>query len=362
MRLLHIIPSLDWGSAERQLPLVFGELPGERFDQRLIVLRGHVPAGFPREDRITALELPSRFDLASCRQLRQCVRDFAPDILHSWRRQAGRLVAASCTQVKARRVVSVWQWRSSADWWGRALDYATLRATALRLAPSWMESSARFPAARLTSVGYGITPADGDDRKRRCRQKITQALGIRGDVALVGVVGPLLRESRVQDAIWAGDLLKVVRDDVHVIVAGYGPLAGRLRTFRRQAQIEDRVHFVSQSQHIDAALSASDCVWITGQTCVGMPTLLEAMARGIPVIATDLPCHRRYVSDQHTGMIVNVGHRAGFARQTLRLLEATEMASQLATAAAATVARRCAVPQVAAQYAALYGRLRASAA
>ena len=44
MRLLHIIPSLDWGSAERQLPLVFGELPGERFDQRLIVLRGHVPA------------------------------------------------------------------------------------------------------------------------------------------------------------------------------------------------------------------------------------------------------------------------------------------------------------------------------
>ena len=78
-----------------------------------------------------------------------------------------------------------------------------------------------------------------------------------------------------------------------------------------------------------------DCVWITGQTCVGMPTLLEAMARGIPLIATDLPCHRRYVSDQRTGMIVNVGHRAGFARQTLRLLDDPELARQLAPAAAA---------------------------
>jgi glycosyltransferase involved in cell wall biosynthesis len=359
MRLLHVIPSLDWGSAERQLPIVFGELSGLSFDQQMIVLRGGVPDDTPRKDRITALDLPRRLDLASCRKLCQCVRDFAPDILHTWRREACRLVAASCPAGPAHRVISLWGWQPAADWLGRTLDYATLLAPAVRLAPSWMESCVRFPSWQLMSVGYGITP-DGDvDRKQRCRQEVTEALGIPGDVRLVGVVGPLLREGRIQDAIWTGDLLKVVRDDVHVIIAGYGPMGARLRTFRRQVQIEDRVHFVSQPQEIDTALTASDCVWITGQSSLGMPTLLEAMARGIPVIATDLPCHRRYVSDQRSGMIVNLGHRAGFARQTLRLLDDSDLAGRLAAAAAAHVARRCAVPLVASQYAALYERLGA---
>ena len=172
MRLLHIIPSLDWGSAERQLPLVMRCLPGEQFDQRLIVLRGGVPAEFPHQERITALQLPRRLDLASCGRLRECIHDFAPDILHSWRHEACRLATVSCPSLPARRLVSVWRWRSIGDWLGRAADFATQLPLAARLAPSWMESSARFPAARLTSVTYGVGNEIRPEAKRQRRSRV----------------------------------------------------------------------------------------------------------------------------------------------------------------------------------------------
>jgi glycosyltransferase involved in cell wall biosynthesis len=131
-----------------------------------------------------------------------------------------------------------------------------------------------------------------------------------------------------------------------------------LKLFRRQAQVQDRAHFVFQPQRAETALDALDCVWITGQTSLGVPTLLEAQARGIPVIATDLPCHRRYVSDYRTGLIVNVGHRAGFARQTLRLFDQPELASSLASAATEFALRTCDVTRVVEEYQRLYQRTR----
>ena len=357
MRVVHIIPSLDWGSAERQLRFVMRELPAGKFEQRLIVLRGKVADGDPLAARIMVLDWPSRIDLSSCHRLRRCVLDLAPDIVHAWRSEANRLVAATCQGVTARRVASLWRWRSRSEWLARALDYAALLPLSARLAPAWMESNARFANAQYTPVTYGVEADNDTDRRRQHRAELCHRLGIPNDTRLVGFVGPLLRESRVKDAIWAGDLLKVLRDDVHVLIVGYGLMMGRLQAFRRQVQIEDRVHFVSDPRRIDAALDALECIWITSQTAIGMPVLLEAMARGIPVIATDLPCHRRYLLDQRTGFIVNVGHRAGFARQTARLLDDPNLTRQLASAARASIAKRCAVPQAARQYADLYQRL-----
>jgi glycosyltransferase involved in cell wall biosynthesis len=351
MRLLHIIPSLDWGSAERQLRMLLSRLP---LEQRVIVLRGEVAEGILGAGQIRALDLPRRLDLEGYRRLRHAVQQFAPDVLHAWRRESCRLVASCCWGISARRVASFFDWRPKADWPGQAFDCFASSRMRTRLVPRWMDSSARFPAAQLTSIGYGVTLQQDANRRSIHRSELSSTFGIPTDCPLVGYVGPLLRESRVQDAIWVGDLLKVVRDDVHVLIVGYGPMVGRLSTFRRQVQIEDRVHFVSSPHHVESALQSLDCVWITCQTCVGTSTMLEAMARRIPVIATDLPCHRRFIISGRTGFIVNVGHRAGFARQTIRLLDNRRFARELADSAAESVARQCAARDVVEEYASVY--------
>ena len=45
---------------------------------------------------------------------------------------------------------------------------------------------------------------------------------------LIGLVGRLWPQKRVKDAIWAADLLKVIRDDVHLLIVGDGPQRDRL--------------------------------------------------------------------------------------------------------------------------------------
>ena len=152
MRLLHIIPSLDWGSAERQLQILLRELPPDRFDQQVLLLRRSPSEGNPLADRLTALDLPRRIDLAAYWQFGRCVRKLAPDILHTWRSEACRLATVCCPHLRARHVASLWHWRSAADWFGRALEFGSLWPLAARLAPPWMESSARFAASQFTSI------------------------------------------------------------------------------------------------------------------------------------------------------------------------------------------------------------------
>lgn len=358
MRILHVIPSLNWGSAERQLQILLRELPSSQFEQQLLVLRGAIPGNLPTGVRGIALNLGPRVNLAGLMRLRRSIKMATPDVLHAWRLEACRLGSLAGRLLPMRRLASVWQPPVSSRWFSTMANGAALRSMSACMTPRWAESNAWYADSGFQSVGYAAVPPSSTSASSRakCRTRLAERLGIPADAPLVGFVGPWLRENRIKDVIWAADLLKVVRDDVHVLVGGYGPMRGRLRRFRKQVRIEDRVHFVSDPAMMDSSLGALDCVWVTSQTCAGMPTLLEAMSRGIPVIATDQSCHRRYITDGHSGLIVNVGHRAGFARQTLRLLDDPGFAQQLGVAGQDSIARRCAVSSVVEEYTSLYNK------
>ena len=57
-------------------------------------------------------------------------------------------------------------------------------------------------------------------------------------------------QKRVKDAIWAADLLKVIRDNVHLLVIGDGPHRDRLHRFRDQVVIADKVHFLGSRNDV----------------------------------------------------------------------------------------------------------------
>ncbi|MEM8678042.1 MAG: glycosyltransferase, partial [Planctomycetota bacterium] len=97
----------------------------------------------------------------------------------------------------------------------------------------------RSPQAKL---GYRVHPAD--EGATTTRGTIRHQLGLPLDSKLVGMAGSLGPEDHLKDAIWAADLLKVVRDDVHLLLIGNGPDRWRWEKFRRAVQIEDRVHFL----------------------------------------------------------------------------------------------------------------------
>jgi glycosyltransferase involved in cell wall biosynthesis len=85
--------------------------------------------------------------------------------------------------------------------------------------------------------------------------------------------------------------------------------------------------------------------------------VMEAMAVGVPVVATDISGNRDLVRHGETGYLVPVGDRAAFARHTLAMLNDAELARRLGEAGRERVLANFSVRQMVDRHAELYRRL-----
>jgi len=113
-----------------------------------------------------------------------------------------------------------------------------------------------------------------------------------------------------------------VRPDVHLYVAGRGDADAARKLVPRGHR--ERVTFLGLvDEQTRGELLASADLYVapnTGGESFGI-ILIEAMAAGAPVLASDLPAFRRVLEDGELGTLFPVGDAAALAAETLRLLE-----------------------------------------
>jgi glycosyltransferase involved in cell wall biosynthesis len=207
-------------------------------------------------------------------------------------------------------------------------------------------------ADKFRVIANGIGPPPPSDCTRA---QLLAELGLPEGTRLIGAINRLWPQKRVKDVIWAADLLKVVRDDVHVLVIGDGPHQARLLRYRDQVRIADRVHFLGVRDDVPRMLPHFDCLWLAS-AYEGLPNaIMEAMACAVPVVATNISGNRDLVVHGVTGYLVPIGDRAGIARHTNRLLDDPALAKRLGTAGRAKIEREFTVDRMVEAYAALYG-------
>ncbi len=136
-------------------------------------------------------------------------------------------------------------------------------------------------------------------------------LGIPDDAVVAAFVATLDRAhhfKRVDVAIDA--LAKAPRKDVHIVVAGGGELLDGFRERATAAGVGDRVHFLGAVPHAELpnVLRASDLFLLTTEPPESFGiVLIEAMACGLPAIATDYPGVAAVVDAEETGLLVPQG-------------------------------------------------------
>lgn len=297
-------------------------------------------------------------------QLRRHVRRLRPDVVHAWGGAAnvyGYFAARTCgvrCVVLAQRCVA--PWKSAAE---RAMDrYLARRADVVVANGAAVRDScltSGLPADKIRVIPNGVNSAPTPSLTRR---QMLEKLGVPEQSRLVGWVGPLVPRKRVKDAIWAADLLKVIRDDMHLIVLGDGPHRDRLLRYRDQVEIADKVHFLGACDDLCDWMPHFDVLWSTSGHEGQSNAVLEAMAAGVPVVACDIPGMRELVVDMAdgkedlpaTGYLVRLGHRAGFARWTNHLLDHPDLARQLGDAGRQRALGQFSVEAMVAGYASLY--------
>jgi glycosyltransferase involved in cell wall biosynthesis len=369
-RLLQVIPSFDQAGAEKQLCLLAAGLPRDRFETHVVALTRGGPMAVALDDAGVPWDVIGkrfRFDPRALVKLKRYIARLKPDVVHTWMLAANAygVVASAAAGVKhivcAHRCVDPWKGR---------LDLMVDRYVARHCRRVVVNSpgvrdfyvAKGLPADRIVIIPNGVRPLPPPTRTR---EELLAELGLPEGTRLVGNIGRLWPQKRTKDAIWAADLLKVVRDDVHMVVIGDGPLRDRIIRYRDQVEIRDRVHLLGHRDdvanilpHLDVLLSASG---YEGQSNV----ILEAMTAGVPVVATDIPGNRDLIASDRpllaesgrTGILVPLGDRAAMAREVNRLLDNPDLAKSLAAASRERVEQEFSVERMIERHVALYGEL-----
>lgn len=109
-----------------------------------------------------------------------------------------------------------------------------------------------------------------------------------------------------------------------------------LRSLCRELGIEDKVKFMGRQTNIRERTERAR-VFVLASDYEGMPNaLLEAMAEGLAVIATDCPCGgpRSVIRNERNGILIPVGDGAALEQALRRILDDEELAQRLGRAAA----------------------------
>ena len=138
------------------------------------------------------------------------------------------------------------------------------------------------------------------------------------------------------------------------MLLGAGSLREQLADYVQSHNLDRQVHLLGKLENVSSILAASD-VFVLASNWEGNPlAVMEAMAAGLPVIATNVGGVPELVQSGEHGILVPAGDAAGFGRAMKCLLEDSEKRAAMANAAHARALREFRLERMVQGYADLY--------
>src|SRR3989344_1794594 len=178
-----------------------------------------------------------------------------------------------------------------------------------------------------------------------------------GSSQLVTFSGRFIQRKGIDFLLQAWKNVVKVSPKSKLLLLGDGPMLQEMRNSASQLEIKDSVYFLGHTQQILDFLQASD-IFVLPSLQEGMPnSLLEAMACGLPVIATRIGGVMDIVKDGENGILIEPADPQGLADGILRLLNDSEFARKIACNAFQTIKNSYSIDSIAARYIELYRQL-----
>lgn len=177
------------------------------------------------------------------------------------------------------------------------------------------------------------------------------------------VVGTVGRLQAVKDQptlarafVQALEQAPALRAKLRLAVVGAGPLQAAVRAIVRDAGVDDLCWLPGERADVAALMRRFDCFVLPSRAEGVSNTILEAMASGLPVLATAVGGNPELVQPGRTGELVPPGDSAALARALVALAAEPQRAHALGRAGRAEVERRFSLAAMVGAYRALYER------
>jgi glycosyltransferase involved in cell wall biosynthesis len=221
--------------------------------------------------------------------------------------------------------------------------------------------AAGYPRARIREIALGVGPlppptADTRAAARRGLAEANAALAL-GPEDQLAVSTVRLEAGRGWEhllAAWPAVAHRLPH--ARLWLAGEAPDRAAVGRQIESLGLGSRVVVAGVFDDLDVLLGACDLAVVPATD--GAPlAVLEAMAAGLPVVATDLPGHREVAGDAQEALLVPVADVPALAAAIVRLLADREFSARLASAARARAARDFCLARMVEEHLALFERL-----
>ncbi len=214
-----------------------------------------------------------------------------------------------------------------------------------------------IPAAKVRVIYNGVNPARLCHRPEE-RQAVRRMLGADDGIPVVGMVASLQPAKDYPTFLQAAAEIARQMPATRFLVVGEGPLRPQLEETARQLGLGAKVSFAGNQPRVAPYIAAMDVAVLSSCDHEGCSNfLLEAMALGRPIVATDVGGNRELFRDGQPGLLVPPRSPQVLASAVLSLLRDEGLRGRCAVDAVAIYRRRFSLETMVSAYDALYREL-----
>lgn len=370
----HVIYRLDVGGLENGLVNLINQMPAERFRHAIICLTGY--SDFRRRIKrsdvdVYALNKPEGNSPVTLFKLWRLLRQLRPDILHTRNLAAlDAVLPAALAGVPAR--VHGEHGRDVGDLDGSNRKYQLVRrlfkplvdhyvAVSQDLA-RYLQREIKVAPARVTQIYNGVDSV-----------KFHPAGEQRGQVPCAGfsgpgqyVIGTVGRMQEVKDPLTLARAFVLLMQQMpqaaqrlRLVMIGDGPLREQARAVLADAGVLRHAWLPGVRDDVPSIMRSFD-VFVLPSLAEGVSnTILEAMATGIPVVATRVGGNSELIQAGETGTLVPPADAEGLARAIRDYVERVELGKRQGAESRRVIERSFSMDAMVNSYMTVYDKLLA---
>lgn len=364
VRLIQVVPGLQLGGMEQVVIQLTRVLDRDRFDISVLCLRSEGPfAEELRDAEIPVLRLEPEStgpDYFAFRRLWSSFRRDPVAVLHTHNTEAMLTAGLGGALARVPTLVHTDHAREFPD----KLRYMVAEHLISRAYYRVVGVSAhttrdlaryeKIPRHKLMTIPNGIDPtriaAAAEPGATR------QALGIAGRGPVLGIGAKLRPEKRIIDLIEAVSYLRAEFPNLVLLIAGVGGEEHRLRQAAADHGVTDSVFFLGLRRDMPDILRALDIMVLPSSREGNPMILLEALAAGVPVVASRVGGIPEVIEHGRNGSLVEPLQPRALAGEIARVLRDPELRARYGREGRRTFEERYSAQAMGRRYEALYLR------